>query len=468
MTPAPPASARILELGCGTGANLFPLALDHPNATIVGCDLAHTAIASAKGMAAALRLANLDFRQVDLADVDEGWGEFDYILCHDVFSWVTPETRNRILEICRNNLAPEGVGFISHDALPGWRLHGVAREMMRYHTRHLDASPDIVGPARLVLAMAAAVQEGKPGTYASLLRDEFAVMSAIADAPLYHLVSSPHHQAFYFHEFVERLTGAALQWIGDAAPSTDWCADDAPAFLRELPLQEQQQYADFFDNCAFRPAVVCRAAVPLRRRPDEEVLRRLWIGLTSGTVLETAPGSDETRLRANGREVGTRDTALRRMLLRLDEARPELLPCSQMFVADAPLPIDCLTAAIGRGVIEGVLTPFNVTGSIGECPRASPLARLQARDDVVVTNTKSEPVRLNVLTRQVVQQLDGTRNRRTLADDLARYLRSAAFHTGGELVIHDTAADPADLIDTCLRSCRDHALLLPDGGSSEP
>ncbi len=132
MTPAAPASARILELGCGTGANLLPLATQYPGATFIGCDLAKSAIAYAQELAGALGIANLDLRHADLCDVDDGWGQFDYIVCHDVFSWVAPAVRRKILETLARNLAAQGVGYLSHDALPGWRLHEVAREMMRH------------------------------------------------------------------------------------------------------------------------------------------------------------------------------------------------------------------------------------------------------------------------------------------------------------------------------------------------
>ena len=55
-----------------------------------------------------------------------------------------------------------------------------------------------------MLAMAAEVQDQNPGTYASLIRDEYCLMSAIPDEQLYHLVSEEHHQPFYFHEFLEQ------------------------------------------------------------------------------------------------------------------------------------------------------------------------------------------------------------------------------------------------------------------------
>jgi SAM-dependent methyltransferase len=460
MTPAAPAAARVLELGCGTGANLLPFALDNPHATIVGCDLARTAIARAREMAHALGITNLEFRHADLADVDEGWGEFDYILCHDVFSWVAPDVRHTILEIHARNLAPHGVGYVSYDALPGWRLHDVAREMMRYHTRGLDGPRETVEQARAVLAMAAEVQDQNPGTYASLIRDEYCLMSAIPDEQLYHLVSEEHHQPFYFHEFLEKVHGATLQWVADAGLERAWLSDAAPAFLGQVSRHGQQQYQDFFNSCTFRRALVCRGDVQLCPRPDEEVMRRLWFGLTSAATVEPASASGEMRLSADGREARTSDLTTSKALRHLDEVRPGLVPCSQLFRSQGTLPVDFLLTAMGCGAVDAVLTPFTLTNQIGEYPTASPLVRLQALQGSLVTNQKSEPVQLSALMRYVAQRLDGGRDRRALAEDIALQLQSNAIDIHGELVLLDTTANPPDLPDACLRYFRDHALLI--------
>jgi SAM-dependent methyltransferase len=460
ITPATPAGARVLELGCGTGANLLLLALDNPHATIVGCDLAGTAITYARDMANTLGIANLDLRHADLAEVDDGWGEFDYILCHDVFSWVSPEVRHKILEIHARNLAPQGVGYVSYDALPGWRLHEVAREMMRYHTRRLDGPRETVEQARAMLAMAAEVQDQNPGTYASLIRDEYCLMSAIPDEQLYHLVSEEHHQPFYFHEFLDKVHGATLQWVADAGLERAWLSESAPEFLRRASLHEQQQYLDFFNSCTFRRALVCRGDVQLCQRPDEEVIRRFWIGLTSATTVEPAFASGEMRLRSDGREVRTSDPTTSEALRHLDDVRPELVPCSQLFGSRDALPVDFLLNAMGIGAIDGVLTPFNLTNQIGEFPTAHPLVRLQARQGSLVTNQKSEPVQLSGLMRHVAQRLDGRRDRSALAEDIARQLQSNAVKLESELVLLDTTANPSDLIDACVRHFRDQALLI--------
>ena len=77
-----------------------------------------------------------------------------------------------------------------------------------------------------------------------------------------------------------------------------------------------------------------------------------------------------------------------------------------------------------------------------------------------MTNQKSEPVQLSGLMRYVAQRLDGVCDRRALAEDVERHLQSNAIEMEGELVLLDTAANPSDLTDACLRYFRDKALLL--------
>ena len=80
---------RVLELGCGNGANLLPLAYYRRQATFVGVDGAQSQIEVAQARQAALELSNLEFIHTDfLTATDRLSGQFDFILAHGVFSWV--------------------------------------------------------------------------------------------------------------------------------------------------------------------------------------------------------------------------------------------------------------------------------------------------------------------------------------------------------------------------------------------
>ena len=89
----PPAldGARILEIGCGDGGNLIPIAQSLPEATCHGIDLSETQIEMGREVIEAVGLENITLKQGaigDLAERDEA--PWDFILCHGVYSWVTP------------------------------------------------------------------------------------------------------------------------------------------------------------------------------------------------------------------------------------------------------------------------------------------------------------------------------------------------------------------------------------------
>jgi len=48
LEPAPVERCRVLELGCGDGGNLIPMALDLPESEFVGIDLSAPAIATGR------------------------------------------------------------------------------------------------------------------------------------------------------------------------------------------------------------------------------------------------------------------------------------------------------------------------------------------------------------------------------------------------------------------------------------
>src|SRR4051794_8482790 len=99
---------RVLEIGCAAGGNLLPMALQLPEARFVGLDLSTRQIEEGEATRRALGIDNARLLAMSLTDLDASFGQFDYILCHGVFSWVPRPVQERILEICRAHLSPNG------------------------------------------------------------------------------------------------------------------------------------------------------------------------------------------------------------------------------------------------------------------------------------------------------------------------------------------------------------------------
>src|SRR6185295_5795453 len=76
----------------------------------------------------------------DLCNLDSGFGEFDYIVAHGVYSWVPAAVRERLMALCAGLLAPQGIAFISFNVYPGAYSSRALREMMSYHVRNVRDS----------------------------------------------------------------------------------------------------------------------------------------------------------------------------------------------------------------------------------------------------------------------------------------------------------------------------------------
>src|SRR5262245_51950444 len=71
MSTASPARCRFLEVGCGEGATLLPLALAYPESTFVGIDLSGVAIARGEALRKGVGLPNLRIVAAELTQ----WGQ---------------------------------------------------------------------------------------------------------------------------------------------------------------------------------------------------------------------------------------------------------------------------------------------------------------------------------------------------------------------------------------------------------
>ena len=133
LIPPDVTRCRVLELGCAGGGNIMPMAALYPNSRFVGIDLSARQVEAGTRNISQLGLSNIELRHGSITDVDDSWGQFDYILCHGVYSWVPAAVQDKILDICKWNLSPDGIAYVSYNTLPGWHMRGMIREIGRAH-----------------------------------------------------------------------------------------------------------------------------------------------------------------------------------------------------------------------------------------------------------------------------------------------------------------------------------------------
>ena len=102
MNPAPVVSCRVLEVGCGDGGNLIPMAYFLPGSHFVGVDLAAGAVAEGNRTIADLKLRKMVLRQQDLR-----------VVAHGLYSWLPADVRDRLMTLCRELLAPRGFVYLT-------------------------------------------------------------------------------------------------------------------------------------------------------------------------------------------------------------------------------------------------------------------------------------------------------------------------------------------------------------------
>lgn len=135
-------NARVLELACSMGGNIIPFALNHPNASVVGVDLSSKQIAKAKEISKKLELKNIKFEVKNIKDIDKSFGEFDYIIAHGVYSWVSDDIKDAILRIFSECLSENGVAYLSYNCYPGWKGKEILRDITLFRNEGKEISAD--------------------------------------------------------------------------------------------------------------------------------------------------------------------------------------------------------------------------------------------------------------------------------------------------------------------------------------
>jgi methyltransferase-like protein/trans-aconitate methyltransferase len=410
LSPARVSACRVLELGCASGGNLIPMAVNLPGSEFVGVDFSQHQVDEAQVAIRALGLRNIRIEAASILDVDRSWGAFDYILCHGVFSWVEPAVQDRILQIAGEQLTADGVAYVSYNTYPGWHMRQLVRDMMRYHAGQFAAAEEQVSQARALLSFLASASQGS-GPYGQLLAAEAERAARASDSYLFHEHLERTNLPIYFHQFVERAERAGLL----PPPVAETLERISPDILH------LEQYLDFVRNRQFRQTLLCRDSAHPRRALTAETLHGLLISSAATTDAPDIAFDDSTVVTfTNGRQrADLTRPATKAAFAALTDAWPRAIAVDELCetalervaahltdtsVDDArQAMLEDLFGGVMYGLIESHTEPPSCTNRLADMPRAHPVAALQAESGAIVVNAHHQMLELDPLCREVLR-----------------------------------------------------------------
>ena len=483
-------SCRVLELGCAGGGNLIPMAGGIPQGEFIGLDTSSVQIAQGKAAITSIGLKNITLKHMSILDVNEDLGEFDYIITHGVFSWVPEIVQDKILSICKQHLAPNGVAYVSYNTYPGWRMLSSVRDMLLFHTRDVIEPPMRIARARNMLdfladttAAASEISNNSLArAYGILLESERVRLSSLSDSYVLHEELEEINNPIYFHQFAEWAARHDLQYLSEANLS-DVFLNDMPSQTRDTLLKmsrdliELEQYIDFLRCRTFRKTLLVHQEMPVSRKLHTERVSTMYIASNA------RPASSEPDIHSKSVEEFCSPTGVKlaidhpvtkAAMMYLASIWPKavafdaLLESAYLFLHSgeahsskpaAPTPAqrtqdaNVLRANLLRGfaysnrLIElHVYAPHFVT-EISTRPVAGSWSRFQAQfhrdhkeasgdeqhEPFTVTNLRHERIELDAIDCYVLGLLDGKSDRDALLNSLDKLFE------GGEIVLHHSS-----------------------------
>jgi methyltransferase-like protein len=438
--------ARVLELGCAAGGNLIPHAVLYPNSHFVGIDYSSRQIAEAQAQVKALGLTNIEFKHASIADVDASYGKFDYIICHGVFSWISLDLQEKVLAITNENLNPNGIAYISYNVYPGWHMSGMLRDMMIYHAGRFVGVADKIAQARALLDFLTNSVPAQLNSYSAMLKESVEMLRKQSDTYLLHEYLEENNNPLYFYQFVEKAQKHGMKFLGESnifEMMDSRFPQEVQKTLRTIAPDaiHMEQYMDFLSRRTFRQTLIVHQNVAINRNIQPHVVRGMYVSGTC-TIVPKADGSktDLTgttpeQFQSQRGSITVTDPFIKNALAMLIENAPSSVTFEEILTEArkrGPLPdgaqanpvndfnqlatsiLQCFTL----GHVQLSMLPPAYASKPSENPVANALVRAMADGGNRVTNGRHEMIQVNDLDRQVLRNLDGTKTKEQVVENL--------------------------------------------------
>lgn len=282
---------RMLELGSASGGNLIPLAMFYPEAEVIGVDYSQVQIEQGQKVIKALDLEKrVQLLCQSITEIDKDIGQFDYIICHGVYSWVPAEVQDAIIATIQNHLKPNGIAYVSYNVYPGWKRLEIIRDMMLYHTRQMsDNKPqERMAQGRAIVEFIRNLSHETSGIR-QMIDAPWDGLKDKEDSYLAHEFLEPVNQPCYFLDFAEKLAAHDLTYLADAEPAISFIQNLPEEKVKQLIQASHnsqvmlEQYMDFLYFRQFRKSLIVHqsAANSIKRKIPIEVFDKLNFSFNS-------------------------------------------------------------------------------------------------------------------------------------------------------------------------------------------
>lgn len=338
LSPAPVREARVLEIGCGEGSNLIPMAYALPGARFTGFDLARLPIERGQRRIEDLELTNILLFEGDILTVGAELGQFDYILAHGVYAWVPKPVQKRLMALISELLAPHGIAFLSYNALPGCHMRRIVRDAMLFRAESIsDPVEQVTAGIEFLDLVRQARSQVRTGDdfYSKMLLGQFDYLRERDPHATIHDELSEAYEPVTLLDFVGHARANGLDYVSESThpePFDPVYRPEIVAIVEQTagpdPLR-QEQMLDYIRARIYRETLLCRSGLNPSYDPDPAHLRGLFFA--SSAISSPVPDCAATRFTLlNGTHTDIQHAGAVAVLQALGAAWPRGLSCDEL------------------------------------------------------------------------------------------------------------------------------------------
>lgn len=266
------------ELGCGQGLTTNILAAANPHIQFYATDFNPSHVAGARSLAEAAKLRNVHFAEDSFADFlnRKSLPDFDFIVLHGIYSWISQENRSAIVRFIREKLKPGGIVYISYNTMPGWSTVMPLRRLLLEHAASLGFQ---ARSANIAASLEFAKRLNDVG--AKYFTQNPQIAARLEDIKkrdsnyVAHEYFNSDLNPFFFMDVAKELAEAKLTWIGTASAleTADelHLSPEQAKLLSEIDNTElRQTIRDHIVNQQFRRDIFVKGPIRLSKSASAE------------------------------------------------------------------------------------------------------------------------------------------------------------------------------------------------------